>query len=180
MRWNLSSNRVNGNDRRSPRKNFTEEDREERLVNFDGQKSEGFFLRGFGIAIRATGDWSHSRLTLIGPTHCQVWLELGVTTVSNPVIRSVHRGLLSPLFLLPTLWMCRDKSFGSRRPLTDIFAIDSLELMENLSKRRTMISWKIKLVEIDRNSGTIIYTENIEIVIWFFFSRVAFYDHDRF
>lgn len=44
MRWNLSSNRVNGNDRRSPRKNFTEEDREERLVNFDGQKSDGGIL----------------------------------------------------------------------------------------------------------------------------------------
>lgn len=42
-----------------------------------------------------------------------------------------------------------------------------------------MISWKIKLVEIDRNSGTIIYTENIEIVIWFFFSRVTFYDHEE-
>lgn len=146
MRWNLSSNRkwtetIVDHPGKISRKKIVKNGW---WISMARNRMEGFFLRGFGIAIRATGDWSHSRLTLIGPTHCQVWLELGVTTVSNPVIRSVHRGLLSPLFLLPTLWMCRDKSFGSRRPLTDIFAIDSLELMENLSKRRTMISWKIK------------------------------------
>lgn len=144
MRWNYR--RVNGNDRWSPRKISRKKIEERSWISLARYRIERFFLRGFGIAIRATGDWSHSRLTLIGPTHCQVWLELGVTTVSNPVIRSVHRAPVSSLFIADALDVSRQE-FRFWRPLTDIFfGKSSANRTDGKSfERRTMISWKIKL-----------------------------------